>query len=173
MSLEFYPDYGTVLICDFSTGFQPPEMVKKRPVVIVSPRKRYNAETVTIVPLSTRPPHAIHAWQHLIDSSVLPKHPDEAHLGEVRYDNQCGSLAAGSDEGEDKRAAYLFCATPYSIGYRGDQAWLNGSPCFDLTAQKGLDLPCSHSLGLEDHLMAGRSLIRKQVSSALFFFNQF
>jgi len=74
MSLEFYPDYGTVLICDFSTGFQPPEMVKKRPVVIVSPRKRYNAETVTIVPLSTRPPHAIHAWQHLIDSSVLPKH---------------------------------------------------------------------------------------------------
>jgi len=82
-------------------------------------------------------------------------------------------LAAGSDKREEKRTAFLLCATPYSIGYRGNQAWVNGSPCFDLTAQKGLDLPGSHSLGLEDHLMAGRSLIRKQVSSALFFFNQF
>lgn len=27
--LRFYPSQGTVLMCDFGTGFKPPEMVKK------------------------------------------------------------------------------------------------------------------------------------------------
>jgi uncharacterized protein YifN (PemK superfamily) len=36
--LKFHPEPGTILICDYSTGFKKPEMVKKRPVVTISPR---------------------------------------------------------------------------------------------------------------------------------------
>lgn len=55
MPLQFYPRAGQVLVCDFS-GFNVPEMVKPRPVVVVSPRLPYRTEIVTVVPLSTTPP---------------------------------------------------------------------------------------------------------------------
>ena len=38
-------------MCDFSTGFRPPEMVKVRPVVVVSKRK-WNRRTCIVVPCS-------------------------------------------------------------------------------------------------------------------------
>jgi uncharacterized protein YifN (PemK superfamily) len=31
MPLTFHPNAGDIVICDYSTGFQPPEMVKVRP----------------------------------------------------------------------------------------------------------------------------------------------
>ena len=41
-------------MCDFDTGFKAPEMVKKRPVVVISPRRRRSsAQFYTVVPLST------------------------------------------------------------------------------------------------------------------------
>lgn len=55
MPIQFYPRAGQILLCDFS-GFEPPEMVKKRPVVIISPRLPDRAEIVTVVPISTTPP---------------------------------------------------------------------------------------------------------------------
>lgn len=55
MGLKFYPRAGQVLVCDFS-DFQPPEMVKIRPVVVVSPRLPYRSEIVAVVPISTSPP---------------------------------------------------------------------------------------------------------------------
>jgi len=56
MALKFHPEPGTILICDYSTGFRPPEMVKRRPVVTISPRLKHRNELVTIVPLSTTEP---------------------------------------------------------------------------------------------------------------------
>ena len=55
MALNFYPRAGQVYIADFS-GFVPPEMNKKRPVVVISPRLPYRGEIVTIVPFSTTEP---------------------------------------------------------------------------------------------------------------------
>ena len=55
MPLKFHPEQGTILICDFK-GFVPPEMVKRRPVVVVSPRFRTRDRLCTVVPLSTTPP---------------------------------------------------------------------------------------------------------------------
>ncbi|MDX8400832.1 MAG: type II toxin-antitoxin system PemK/MazF family toxin, partial [Gallionellaceae bacterium] len=69
---HFHPDYGTILICDFGTGFKPPEMVKKRPVLVVSHRRRWNSNTVTVVPLSTKQPTITHDWHHLVDMRVMP-----------------------------------------------------------------------------------------------------
>ncbi len=49
--ITFTPDAGQVLSCNFS-GFQAPEMVKIRPVVVVSDRSR-NRHTCIVVPISS------------------------------------------------------------------------------------------------------------------------
>ncbi len=56
MPISFYPKPGMVLICDFSNGFQPPEMTKKRRVIIVSPH-RLNSQLAIVVPVSTTAPY--------------------------------------------------------------------------------------------------------------------
>ena len=48
MAIKFYPRQGTLLMCDFNTGFRVPEMVKVRPVVVVS---RTRGQVATVVPL--------------------------------------------------------------------------------------------------------------------------
>jgi uncharacterized protein YifN (PemK superfamily) len=56
MSLKFHPDPGEILICSYSTGFIVPEMVKRRPVVVISPRLRRRDGLCTVVPMSTSQP---------------------------------------------------------------------------------------------------------------------
>jgi uncharacterized protein YifN (PemK superfamily) len=57
MTLLFYPRAGQVFVCDFN-GFREPEMVKPRPVIVVSPRLPYRSEIAAIVPISlTAPQH--------------------------------------------------------------------------------------------------------------------
>ena len=56
MPISFFPRAGQMFMCDFS-GFKPPEMVKVRPVVVISPRLPHRAEIVTIVPISLTPPN--------------------------------------------------------------------------------------------------------------------
>jgi uncharacterized protein YifN (PemK superfamily) len=40
MPIKFIPAQGMVLMCDFDSGFVPPEITKVRHVVVVSPRQR-------------------------------------------------------------------------------------------------------------------------------------
>lgn len=61
MAIVFHPSAGTLLVCDF-TGMVEPEMVKSRPVVVVSPRLRHRTGLCTVVPLSTTPPNDVMAW---------------------------------------------------------------------------------------------------------------
>lgn len=58
MSLPFYPAQGAILICDFR-GFVDPEMVKRRPVVVVSPKRKNGPRLCTVLPLSTTPPRPV------------------------------------------------------------------------------------------------------------------
>jgi mRNA interferase MazF len=55
--LTFHPNPGTVLLCNYDTGFVPPEMVKRRPVVVISPRLRNRDGLCTVVPLSSTAPN--------------------------------------------------------------------------------------------------------------------
>jgi mRNA interferase MazF len=71
MALTFHPHAGDILICDYSTGFRPPEMVKVRPVVVVSPRRRAS-QLVTIVPISSSPPSPVEPWHYLLPEGVYP-----------------------------------------------------------------------------------------------------
>ncbi|MBF8744052.1 type II toxin-antitoxin system PemK/MazF family toxin [Pseudomonas sp. HD6421] len=69
MPLRFQPKEATVLMCDFS-GFQVPEMVKVRPVVVIR-KHSHNHQLVTIVPLSTTRPERL-ADHHVQLPSYLP-----------------------------------------------------------------------------------------------------
>ena len=53
--LPFIPDAGMVLKCDFTRGFVKPEIVKFRPVVVISDRAR-NRGTTMVVACSTGQP---------------------------------------------------------------------------------------------------------------------
>jgi len=56
--ISTHPKQGTILICDFS-GFIEPEMVKRRPVIVVSKPVASRPGLCTVVTLSTTDPKVI------------------------------------------------------------------------------------------------------------------
>lgn len=75
MAIQYPPLPGHVLICDYGSGFRPPEMVKRRPALVVSPRLRHREGLVTVVPLSTTPPRRETPWQRRINLPFAPPAP--------------------------------------------------------------------------------------------------
>lgn len=73
MPIQFHPDQGTILICDFS-DFKEPEMTKRRPVVVVSPKRGGGSRLCTVVPCSTTPPKTVQPYHYLL--SVEPPLPE-------------------------------------------------------------------------------------------------
>jgi uncharacterized protein YifN (PemK superfamily) len=71
MPLPFQPHQGTIWMCDFNTGFKAPEMVKRRPVVVISPPPKRMIHLCTVVPLSTRVPAPIEPFHHQMDPRSL------------------------------------------------------------------------------------------------------
>ena len=70
MALLFQPKPRSVIFCNF-TGFIAPEIVKRRPVVILATHKR-NSKLVTVVPLSTTAPDPIEAHHYRFRQNPLP-----------------------------------------------------------------------------------------------------
>mgnify|MGYP001389523122 CR=1 FL=1 len=75
MAIRFPPMPGDVLVFDFATGFQPPEMVKRRPVLVLSPRLRHRDGLCTVVPLSTTPPARPVPYQCRLTLATSPPRP--------------------------------------------------------------------------------------------------
>lgn len=74
MAIPFHPDQGTIVICDFNTGFKVPEMKKRRPAIIISKRLRDRKNLCTLVPFSTSKPKVIRPYHYeLILKTPLPK----------------------------------------------------------------------------------------------------
>ena len=69
--ISFPPSAGEILMCDFSTGFQKPEMVKVRPAVIISERTR-NRQTCVVVAISTVEAHNDDALVVQLDQATYP-----------------------------------------------------------------------------------------------------
>jgi uncharacterized protein YifN (PemK superfamily) len=63
---NFHPKQGHYLKCDFSKGFQKPEAVKVRPIVVISNTDAHgnSRKLATVVVLSTTPPSPVCAWHH-------------------------------------------------------------------------------------------------------------
>lgn len=56
MALLHHPKIGDVLVCYFPECFSEPEMIKARPVVVISRPLPGRPRLCTVVPLSTTPP---------------------------------------------------------------------------------------------------------------------
>jgi uncharacterized protein YifN (PemK superfamily) len=76
--LAFHPRAGTLLICDFH-GMIEPEINKKRPVIVVTPRLPYRDKLAMIVPTSTTAP--------------LHPQPFQVRLSRNYHPNEDGNIA--------------------------------------------------------------------------------
>lgn len=73
MPLTYHPCAGTIVLCDFR-GLEAPEMVKRRPAVIVSPRHRRRGLLATVVPFSTTAPSKVEGFHYKLRiDPPLPK----------------------------------------------------------------------------------------------------
>ena len=66
MPLKFHPKTGTIVICDYNTGFISPEMTKRRLAMIISPQFKKRNNLCTIVPFSTTPPKVTMPYHYLL-----------------------------------------------------------------------------------------------------------
>lgn len=71
MAITFHPKPGQVLFCDFS-GYVFPEIVKTRPVVVVSPSHLARPGLVTVVPLSTTVPDPVRSYHYKLQGNPVP-----------------------------------------------------------------------------------------------------
>lgn len=78
MALTYYPSPGEIVLCNYGTGFIAPEMVKIRPVVVISPRLRRRADLVAVVPLRTTPPNPVEPHHCSITLAVALPRPFDA-----------------------------------------------------------------------------------------------
>lgn len=69
---KFTPKTGALLICDFERGFVPPEMVKRRPVVVISGADSHWRRLCTVIPLSTTEPDPVQRWHYELSRCPLP-----------------------------------------------------------------------------------------------------
>jgi mRNA interferase MazF len=73
MAINEHPFTGSILLCDFNSGFKEPEMVKKRPVVVLSPKIAARPNLCTVVALSETEPDPRLPYHCQID--IRPKLP--------------------------------------------------------------------------------------------------
>lgn len=76
MSLTFYPRAGQVLMCNFS-GFKVPEMIKIRPVVVISPRLPRRNEILSVVPISLTEPKPLMPYHVRLSKNYHPEEDDD------------------------------------------------------------------------------------------------
>ncbi|MBR1604653.1 MAG: type II toxin-antitoxin system PemK/MazF family toxin [Alphaproteobacteria bacterium] len=118
--LHYYPNRGEVLLCDYR-GFKEPEMVKVRPVIVISPRFRSRPRLCTVVPLSTTAPDPVESFHMTISFPRLLPEPFNAPFHWIKADMintvsmdrlsliRCGRLPNG------QRKYYQEKATPEQL----------------------------------------------------------
>jgi len=74
MPLAEHPDQGMIIRCDYTSGFCEPEMIKDRPVIVLSKKIVSRGALCTIVPLSKTPPTNV--MQYHAQLNIRPKLPE-------------------------------------------------------------------------------------------------
>jgi uncharacterized protein YifN (PemK superfamily) len=70
MGIQYHPDVAEALWCNYD-GIEP-EMVKRRLVVVVSPKAAQRHRLVTVVPISATKPEVIKPWHFKLSRDPLP-----------------------------------------------------------------------------------------------------
>lgn len=76
MAINYTPKHGQIYMCDFS-DFKEPEMVKIRPVIVISAKLKFRSEIVTIIPISTTPPREELPYCHKLSINYMPNQKDD------------------------------------------------------------------------------------------------
>lgn len=71
MGIQYHPSIGEALWCDYS-GIEP-EMVKRRLVVVVTPKASQRPKLTTVVPISSTAPEIVRPWHVKLDRDPYPK----------------------------------------------------------------------------------------------------
>lgn len=66
MALPYLPRQGEILVCDFDESAVGAEMIKRRPVVVVSRHDAHRSQLCVVVSLSTTPPEDAKSWHHFM-----------------------------------------------------------------------------------------------------------
>src|SRR5262249_21592107 len=76
MAIEHPVGPGTVLLCDYSRGggFEAPEMVKRRPAIVISPRLPHRHGLCTVVPISSVP--GVYEVPYVVRLELKPPLPE-------------------------------------------------------------------------------------------------
>ncbi len=86
MALKYHPKPRTIIVCDYNTGFVEPEMVKLRPVVVISPNFKHRAGLCTVVPFSLTEPDVIMGYHCEITFERLLPSPFDAESMWIKGD---------------------------------------------------------------------------------------
>lgn len=79
--LNFQPAPGQILACHFGLGFEVPENVKVRPVMVISPKRRVWSRLCVVVPISSQPPDHPMAHHLQLPRGLIPgRKYDEAWI---------------------------------------------------------------------------------------------
>jgi uncharacterized protein YifN (PemK superfamily) len=73
MPIPYQPRPREIVFCDFR-GFEAPEMIKRRPVVVLASHKT-NARLVAVIPLSTSAPTQLELHHYQLLQNPLPDEP--------------------------------------------------------------------------------------------------
>lgn len=71
--IQFQPSPGQILVCQFGIGFRAPEMVKTRPVLVISTKQSPWTKLCVVVPISSTPPNPILDHHYLLPQGLLPR----------------------------------------------------------------------------------------------------
>ncbi len=86
MTVVTHPLPGTIVRVDLSEGFKPPEMVKRRPAIILSPPIAGRRLLCSIVPLSTSQPKPVLPHHMKLSFNPLLPYPYDAPDAWVKGD---------------------------------------------------------------------------------------
>jgi mRNA interferase MazF len=114
MPLLYHPKVGEILLCNYDTGFIEPEMVKRRPVVIVSPRLRKRSGLVSVIPLSTTKPDDLMEFHVEIELAKSLPRPFESRVMWAK----CDMISTVSLKRLDRFKE--------AKGFQGQRNWISG-----------------------------------------------
>ena len=81
MPIKQHPGLGCIITCDFDRGFREPEMIKLRPVIVISPQISWRPGLCTVVGLSTTAPTPKRPYH--CELEIYPPLPEPWDSGKV------------------------------------------------------------------------------------------
>lgn len=70
--ISWQPQPGQILICHFGLGFRAPEMVKTRPVMVISPKTQIWTKLCIVVPISSLAPDPVEQHHYKLPKGLVP-----------------------------------------------------------------------------------------------------